>query len=136
MKNQIKLLFNEHLGAIEILYKSYYDAENSNSNKDYICKTIKEHFAQIRANQEFYAQFEKIINMYMDNIMIMARKELSSLSEDDFRLLCYLYAGFPAKEISLLTNYSTNNIYVKKSRIKQLIQGLPQEKAKILCNDL
>ena len=62
-----------------------------------------------------------------------ARRCLLGISEMEYRLLCYLCVGFSAKAISIFTGDSTNNIYVKKSRIKREILNLNDDtKTKIL----
>lgn len=62
------------------------------------------------------------------------RTHLADLTEMEYRLLCYFCAGFSAKAISVFTGDTTNNIYVKKSRIKDRILELKDEdiKRKIL----
>lgn len=66
--------------------------------------------------------------------MSTIRTYLPNLTEMEYRLLCYWCAGFSGKAISIFTGDTTNNIYVKKSRIKEDILKLTDEsiKSKIL----
>ena len=137
MSKQINLLYQELSDSITLLCQSYYNAEEcDNSRKKDIYKNIQAHFAKLHYNNAYYEKFEKIINQNLNDVMSIARRELTSLSERDFQLLCYFYARFAAKDISLLTGYSVNNVYVKKNRIKKLISQLPQEKIDILMQNL
>ena len=59
--------------------------------------------------------------------MQKTRKAMPHLPEMDMRLLLFMYAGFSAKAISVFTNNSTGNIYMKKSRLKENIQKSSSE---------
>ena len=74
-------------------------------------------------DKKYLAQLEKIVNSHMEGVMQKTREAVPQLSEMDFRMLCYIYAGFSAKAISIFTNNSTGNIYMKKSRFKEKISS-------------
>ena len=59
--------------------------------------------------------------------MYLIRESLPNLTEMEYRLLCYLCVGFSAKAISIFTGDSTNNIYVKKYRLKTDIMKLDED---------
>lgn len=61
---------------------------------------------------------------------------MNNLNEMDYRLLCYLFAGFSAKAISVFTGDSTANIYMKKGRIKGKISRLSPEIASYILERL
>ena len=55
------------------------------------------------------------------------RAEVPQFHDDDYRQLCYHYAGFSGKLISLLLEKSQSNVYLRKSRLKEkIIQINPQ----------
>ena len=72
-------------------------------------------------------QLEDIVNIYRGNAMKIIRDKLPQLQEMDYRLMCYWCVGFSAKAISIFTGDSTNNIYVKKSRIKKEVLKLDKK---------
>ena len=85
------------------------------------------------SDKQSIRQLEDMVNHYKGNIMITIREVFPNLSEMEYRLLCYLCAGFSAKAISIFTGDSTNTIYVKKSRIKREILKLNDDtKTKII----
>lgn len=65
-----------------------------------------------------------MVNLHKADAMKIIREKLPNLQEMDYRLMCYWCIGFSAKAISIFTGDSTNNIYVKKSRIKNEILKL------------
>lgn len=86
-------------------------------------KYIVERFKEKKTFQEL----EVLVNKYCDNVMEKLRTEVPTLEEEDYHQLCYHYAGFSGKLISLLLEKKQSNIYLRKSRLKEkIIQINPQ----------
>lgn len=92
-------------------------------------KHIINHFTDKSAIQEL----ETLVNKYCDNVMDKLRNEVPDLNEDEYRQLCYHYAGFSGKLISILLERNQSNIYLRKSRLKNKIrQKAPKDLDTIL----
>ncbi|MBE6225053.1 MAG: hypothetical protein E7122_07525 [Bacteroidales bacterium] len=91
---------------------------------------------KLSSDKKYLSQLEGIVNKYKDNVMQTTREILPELGEMDLRLLCYFYAGFSAKAISIFTNNSTGNIYMKKKRIKEKLLIVKDEKKDIVLRHL
>lgn len=86
-------------------------------------KNIVERFK----DRKTYLELEQLVNKYCNNVMETLRTEVPSLDDEDYRQLCYHYAGFSGKLISLLLEKSQSNVYLRKSRLKEkIIQINPQ----------
>lgn len=85
--------------------------------------TVKAEIERFCNDKNFLAELENIVDSHRGGVMRKVRNEFTQWSEMDFRLLCFFYAGFSAKAISVFTGDSTGNIYVKKSRLKKEIQA-------------
>ena len=86
-------------------------------------KLIVDRFKDKKTVQEL----EVLVNKYCDNVMETLRAEVLQIHEEDYRQLCYHYAGFSGKLISLLLEKSQSNVYLRKSRLKEkIIQINPQ----------
>ena len=86
-------------------------------------KLIVDRFKDKKTVQEL----EVLVNKYCDNVMETLRAEVPQFHDDDYRQLCYHYAGFSGKLISLLLEKSQSNVYLRKSRLKEkIIQINPQ----------
>lgn len=86
-------------------------------------KLIVDRFKETKTIQEL----EELVNKYCDNVMEILRKDVPNLNEEDYRQLCYHYAGFSGKLISILLEKSQSNVYLRKSRLKEkIIQINPQ----------
>ncbi len=80
-------------------------------------KNIVERFK----DRKTYLELEQLVNKYCNNVMETLRTEVPSLDDEDYRQLCYHYAGFSGKLISLLLEKKQSNIYMRKSRLKEKI---------------
>lgn len=111
----------------------YFETHGCGKDKDAIFKQVKIEIERFSTDKRFLRELEGILNLHLDGVMKTLRSELPHLSEMDFRLLCFLLAGFSAKAISVFTGDSTGNIYVRKYRLKNEIQAIdPQISTKIL----
>lgn len=66
-------------------------------------------------------EFEARLNEDIDDIMKKLRGDFPEFSEKQFRFLAYIIAGFDASSLSFLLNTSKNNVWVRKSRLKDKI---------------
>ena len=133
MSAQVSDLFSRQYKLLDELCKVYYETHGSSKDKEAIYKKVKSEIEGLSRDKKCISDLEVIVNTHKQDIMILIRKEMPILTEMDFRLLCYLIAGFSAKTISVLTGDSTGNIYVKKSRFKKmLLEQNTKESTKIL----
>ena len=64
------------------------------------------------------------------------REEIHSISERDIKLLCYIYAGFSAKSISIFVGETTGNILTRKYRLRNKIIRLNTPNAEIMLQEM
>lgn len=120
----ISNMLSKQYDLLNKLTSTYYETHGCNKDKEAIYKYVSKEIEKLSSDKESIRQLEDLVNIYKGNIMKVIRAELPHLTEMEYRLLCYLCAGFSAKAISIFTGDSTNNIYVKKSRIKNDILKL------------
>ena len=75
----------------------------------------------LTSNPSTKKELEKIVNTVNDNIIDKLRMQFPKFKPADIDLLCYIYAGFSAQIISVITGDSVSNIYNRKSRLKARI---------------
>lgn len=117
-------LLSKQYDLLNKLSGIYYETHVCRKDKDAIYKYVSTEIEKLGSDRNAISQLEDLVNRHKDNIMAVIRRELPDLTEMEYRLLCYLCAGFSAKAISVFTGDSTNNIYVKKSRLKRTIMNL------------
>lgn len=126
----ISEIFYKQYELLNKLTSTYYETHVCNKDMEAIYKQVSLEIERLSSDKKAISQLENFVNRYRRNIMNTIRTHLPDLTKMDYRLLCYLCAGFSAKAISIFTGDSTNNIYVKKSRIKDAILKLKDEKVK------
>ena len=126
----ISEMFYKQYELLNKLTSTYYETHVCNKDMEAIYKQVSLEIERLSSDKKSIRQLENFVNRYKGNIMTTIRTHLPNLNEMDYRLLCYLCAGFSAKAISIFTGDSTNNIYVKKSRIKDIIVELKDENVK------
>lgn len=123
MNDKINTLFYKQFSMIDKLSNTYYETHCSKKEKEAIYNLTRKEIEKLQDDKKHIAELESIINYYKGDIMDIARSSLPEFKESDFRLLCYFFAGFSAKAISIFTGDSIGNIYMKKSRLKTKIQN-------------
>ncbi len=133
MNQQISSLFAGQFSLIDKLSVTYYETHGSRRDKEEIYTKVRKEIEQLSTDKKFLAQLEETVNKYKGNVMRIVRESMPQFSEMDFRLLCFMYAGFSAKAISIFTDESVSNIYSKKSRLKsKIIQSDSSRKSQMI----
>ena len=118
------------------LCSEYYIYGQTASRYRRIFKQMEALVESLSDNQE-YRIIESTVNQFKQNIMAKARTDFHNLKEEDFRLLCYLYAGFSSNTISLLMNYEkVDTVYSRKSRLKRKIENSESPMKKFFLDNL
>ena len=121
MRKKINSLFGSQFNLIDKLCTTYYETQAANKDKDAIYTQVRNEIEKLQSNRKHIMQLEKIINLYMDNVVARIRETVPQMTEMEIRLCCFYLAGFSAKAISVFTNDSIGNIYMKKVRMKAKI---------------
>ena len=113
----------------EVIYP--YAKEGKDSYHEYkLYRSIEEKVRVLRSDPKAQKEFETILNKNSNNIMSRFRCDYPTLSENEYRMASYVFAGFDNTSIMLIMNISTlENTRAKKSRLKQRIeQSLSESK--------
>ena len=98
-------------------------------NDNYKIKRVNEKVALLKlhyfAGEKEYKQVEKLVNLYLDNVMVHFRKEVSLVSESDYRRVCYMFAGVSAPYIARIMDESKEVVYQRRSRLLKKLASLP-----------
>ena len=97
-------------------------------NDNYKIKRVNEKVALLKlhyfAGEKEYKQVEKLVNLYLDNVMVHFRKEVSLVSESDYRRVCYMFAGVSAPYIAQIMDESKEVVYQRRSRLLKKLASL------------
>lgn len=121
MDNQIQALFSQQFNAIDELCNVYFETKDTKIEKDRIYKEVMKQINDL-SNKDL-SQLEIIVNTYRNQLMADFRKDFPSLHADIYQFATYLFAGFSLRAISIIMNEKIENIYNKKSRLKNRVQN-------------
>lgn len=118
---QLKELVMSRFEFLDQLGRAFYERTNTKAQQEAIYKQVKNFFMNLASNPSTKKELEQIVNTVNDNIIDKLRMQFPKFKPADIDLLCYIYAGFSAQIISVITGDSVSNIYNRKSRLKARI---------------
>ena len=136
MHRQIAELFEKQYELLDKLSNTYYETQGVSKEKENIFKQVKSEIDKFATDKRAVAQLEKIVNTYKRNVIGLVRSEIPNISERDITLLCYIYAGFSAKSISIFIGETTSNILTRKSRLRSKIAKLDSANARVILEEM
>ena len=119
-------IFREKWKTLNVLCNEYFSTKELEQSRDILYNKIVSEIKRISSKKSL-EEIEASINMYMANIMQLVRDELPKLSEEEYKLLILIYAGFSSRAICLFTNIEYKNFYQRKKRLidKIRVSGVP-----------
>ena len=118
---QIQSLFSQQFNAIDELCNIYFESKDTKTEKDRIYKEVMKQINDLGTNK--VSQLEGIINTYKNQLMTDFRKDFQGLHTDVYQLATYLFSGFSSRAISIFMDEKIENIYNRKSRLKNRVQN-------------
>ena len=96
--------------------------KKGDKSPEIIAKDIIDQVKYLHSNPESQKAFEGMLNKECDGIMKKFRKDFPSLSEDEYNLASYVFAGFDNYFLTILMNsVSHDSMRMAKSRLKKKI---------------
>ena len=86
---------------------------------------IKEEIGRLRQGyfpgEGEFKEVEKLVNLYLDDVMQHFRQEIELPNEADYRRVCYMFAGVSTPVIAEMMHESKEALYQRKSRLLKRI---------------
>ena len=100
---------------------TYYERNNGIKQQKAIYDKVQELIGDFSTNLETIADIENSVNICKDNAMAKLREEFPELKDEEYKLLCYVFAGFSNQAIAVFTNSESGTVATRKSRLKSKI---------------
>ena len=117
----INTLYKDKYKFLNVISDSIFTHTDDAKGQRLVYNEMNQLIYQFSKDKNTIQELEKTVNRCCNNVMAKLREELPTLDEVDYLQLCYHYAGFSGKLISLLLNKSQANVYMRKSRLKEKI---------------
>ena len=106
------------------IYEEAYRIEDNDGRQDAFGQVIRSRIGDLRSDNAARARFEKMIDIDMDGIMTQLRKSCPGLSEQEYMMACYYFAGFDNTAVMIIMDISSaDNVRTRKKRLRQKIAG-------------
>ena len=121
-REQIYSLYRTRLKFIDNICRQYYSFGMTSSKQRQIFKVVEENIREVSDDKEIMA-LEEIVDTFKGGVMKKLRAEFPRFKEEDFKVMCYWYAGFsPTAMCVFMKVDDINDIYKRKSRLKARIE--------------
>lgn len=114
-------LLLSRFAIVEELGMAFYERGTTRGQQEDIYKRMKQYLDNLASDEATIRELDEMINAAHDNLMSKLTAQFPRFKPSDIALLRYVYAGFSAQIISLLTGEQVPNIYARKSRLKRRI---------------
>lgn len=122
LKDKYINLYRNQFETLRVLCDEYFQNQNRREAEKKIYERVVAIIDEIRNDTSSNERLETMLNEGFDGIMTNLREELPRLKDLDRVIFGYFAMGFDATTISHLVNKSINTIYIRKSRIKAMIE--------------
>lgn len=122
-EKRLKELLENRFAEIRELAGTYYEFGYSKK----LQKKVEQLLSLQSFGKDMFEVIENVVNAKNNGAMEKIRANYPSITEDNFKLLNLIYAGFSPQEISVILNDTPQNIYVRKSRLKRKIAPLLEQ---------
>ncbi len=108
------------------LEETLYVLQKKYKNNDRRLNAIDEYILEIRSglcgSRKVNRQLEDLVNEYYDNAMVHLHAEVKLPDEKHYQLVCLLLLGLSVNLIASLTGETTNAIYKRRDKIREVIK--------------
>ena len=121
-REQIYCLYQARFRFFDNICRQYYSFGMTAAKQRQIFKVVEENIGEVSDDKEIVA-LEEIVNAFRGGVMKKLRAEFPRFKEEDFKVMCYWYAGFsPTAMCVFMKVDDINDIYKRKSRLKARIE--------------
>ena len=121
-REQIYSLYQTRFRFFDNICRQYYSFGMTAAKQKQIFKVVEENIREVSDDKEIMA-LEEIVDAFRGGVMKKLRAEFPRFKEEDFKVMCYWYAGFsPTAMCVFMKVDDINDIYKRKSRLKTRIE--------------
>lgn len=123
MQSALHRLLDKRFALIDELCDTYYQSQGTKNERKLIADRVKSEIETVRTDPTVFSEMEKTVNDCRDNLLAHLKEEYPGIKSEEFQLATFLACGFSSRTISLLLGESIENVYKRKSRLKQRIKA-------------
>ena len=114
-------MFNESIFTMGEILMDFEHIKAPNTHLESIIKQWKKNYF---VGNKALDNLERLVNEFHDDAMIHFRMEVSLPNKEDYRQVCYLFAGISVKTIAWLMGKNEKGLYQWRIRLRDRIESL------------
>ena len=123
MASAMSTLYRDRFSELNELCDIYYDHSGSSRHKNMVFNKVTDTIAAIKGDAERIDELEVAVDSYRDGAMQRLKGAVPRLSERDYRVALYSFAGFSNRAIALFVDSDPVAVSKIKYNIKQKIKS-------------
>ena len=127
MAASISTLYRDRFSELNELCDTYYDHNGSSRHKNMVFNKLNETIDTMKNDTRRLKELEEAVDEYRDGVMLRLRRTLPKLSERDYRVALYSFAGFSNRAIAIFIDSDPTSVSKIKYNIKYKMKGIESE---------
>lgn len=132
MASVMSHLYKDRFSELNELCDIYYDHSGSSRHKSMVFNKLTETIETMKGDSERFEELERAVDEYRGGLMMRLRTLLPKLSERDYRVALYSFAGFSNRAISIFIDSDPVSVSKIKYNIKSKIKSMQGDDVAIL----
>lgn len=124
MSSSVSALYRDRFSELNELCDIYYDHSGSSRHKNMVFNKLTDTLDSIKSDKHRLEELERAVDEYRDNLMMRLRSLLPKLSERDYRVALYSFAGFSNRAIAIFIDSDPVSVSKIKYNIKYKMKGM------------
>ena len=124
MAASITTLYRDRFSELNELCDIYYDHSGSSRHKNLVFNKVLETIEAIKGDSSRIDELGAMVDNYRDNALQRLREALPRISERDYRVALYSFAGFSNRAIALFIDSDPVAVSKIKYNIKYKLRGV------------
>ena len=118
---KLQAMIKNKFDIFDELCNLYYEQPTYEKKQTTIYNKVHNLISSFRTDAKMFSNIENIVNDCCDNAMAKLRNEMPKLREDEYKMLCYTFAGFSNQAMAVFFNCESGTVATRKSRLKSQI---------------
>jgi hypothetical protein len=121
LKRKYLELYKKKFANLRVLCDTYLQFQGRDNAEKMMYSRVVAMVNELKVDMQDHLKLEAMLDEDLNGVMTALRREVK-MKEIDYIIFAYIALGFDATTISRLIDTSVNTVYIRKSRIKKLIE--------------
>ena len=121
LKRKYLELYKQKFASLRVLCDTYLQFQGRDNAEKMMYSRVVAMVDELKVDMQDHLKLEAMLDEDLNGVMATLRREVK-MKEIDYIIFAYFALGFDSTTISRLIDTSVNTVYIRKSRIKKVIE--------------